>query len=346
MLWRTIVNYFDQTVFMKLRNSVKTERLEKMTSRVSVNEMARSFAINYRKNNPQASQLTVQAETRNYIQDLAKTQKISKKEIAKVQAVVSEVFSQNADVAKANSTILVSPKTEKLLTQTNSQQAERHYQAYQNMTKAGRKRLHERNLSDAKSAFLSDEYTRFLEEKHPELIEKPKEEISNNQYKKQANAEYKSSKKQKNEKKLFEQKSALEHKKQRPNKSVRNAEYTTSIGKMTQKAKKAFNDTVAKLKNSEKSLMSIQEFIDKTQVPVNPTKSAEDSMKVFIENGIVKAEPEVQNTATNVLKSSEKLAKGSHNKVLIGLAAVGTALAAIFGYSASSKKSEEIQEAA
>ena len=29
MLWRTIVNYFDQTVFMKLRNSVKTERLEK-----------------------------------------------------------------------------------------------------------------------------------------------------------------------------------------------------------------------------------------------------------------------------------------------------------------------------
>lgn len=63
-----------------------------MTSRLNVSEMARDFAVSYRKSYPKANELTVQAETRNFIQELAKTQKISKKEIAKVQSVVSEVF--------------------------------------------------------------------------------------------------------------------------------------------------------------------------------------------------------------------------------------------------------------
>lgn len=82
----------------------------------------------------------------------------------------------------------------------------------------------------------------------------------------------------------------------------------------------------------------MQEFIDSTQAPINPVKSAEESMKAFIENGLA-------DVAKSAEKGAEKAAKTSHNKVLIGLAAIGAGLAALFGYNAANN-SEVVQKVA
>ena len=112
--------------------------------------------------------------------------------------------------------------------------------------------------------------------------------------------------------------------------------------------------------------MPIQQWIDGQMIPTAPRKSASESMEVFNQAGRlpqeiakdtsnarqhVKAAVETTNETTEkvvkgMAEGAEKIAKRANNKWLIGVAAVGTVLAGIFGYKALNKPKEELQETA
>lgn len=219
---------------------------------ISAINAARDFAKNYLTQNPTATQENLQCEVRNYLQELRQNgTKISKNQIAQVNAQIGDIYKATADEIKASFSPVVTKKTETAVKSLNNAQApatypsagwvtdkkaDIHYDEFNGLSKKARQNLHKRNMADAKAAFADE---RFAEP----VVETP----SNNQNKKAANADYQSSKKQKQAKKQAEIKSQNEHKQNLPikDKKVRktkaNLRYCTSNGIMTSDARKHFN---------------------------------------------------------------------------------------------------------
>ena len=227
-----------------------------------------NFAKQYLKNNPQATEQDLQVGLKNHLQELKKNgARISDKQIAQANATVGDLYKATSAEIKASLATEATPKTGEVVSELNSRQArvaypahnahleaDHHYDEISKMGKRARKRLHNRNMADARAAFAGEEYMNYLKEHNSKLY---KEELeaqnsletpSNNQNKKVANADYQSSKKRKTAKKEAEIKSQIEHKKARrpKDKSLRNKRYCTSQGIMTNQARKRFNEVAGK----------------------------------------------------------------------------------------------------
>lgn len=152
--------------------------------------------------------------------------------------------------------------------------------------------------------------------------------VSNNAGKKEANAEYQSSKKKKAAKKAGEAASQAEHKKASVNNSkpAREARYMTENGLMKTEGRKLY------------------QAINNHQIIADaPWKSAEESMKVFLENGMV---PEIkpaqaetvattvertvarttETAAETVTSSAKKAGKGKWGWIAAGAGVIATAI--------------------
>lgn len=340
-------------------------------SKIDVNMAVKYFVSNYLKQNQNAKETDVQIATRNYLQSLPKSAKVSRKDIAQVQSAVNEIFSESAQVAKANSPIVtLNPQTKKVLAKEDAKRAYNHYMEFNQMSKDARKRLHSRNMQDAKAAFTGDDYTNWLLENHPELYETPEKKISNNQAKKKVSTEYKSAKDLKQEKQASEMKSTEVHKRLRSTKPKRNAEYMTSQGQLTKEAKAYLEKVKEQLRKTEANALPLQQWIDSQMTPKASRKSAQKSInknnrqseeitKKTVKNSQKtaqnKAATTVKESTKNITKvtkdSAEAAAKKSHNKWLIAITTLGTAVVGILGYKTLNKPTEDsqnirIQEAA
>lgn len=219
-----------------------------------------NFAKQYLKNNPQATEQDLQVGLKNHLQELKKNgARISDKQIAQANATVGDLYKATSAEIKASLATEATPKTGEVVSELNSRQArvaypahnahleaDHHYDEISKMGKRARKRLHNRNMADARAAFAGEEYMNYLKEHNSKLY---KEELeaqnsletpSNNQNKKVANADYQSSKKRKTAKKEAERNSQIEHNSSRNNKINRNKKYYTSQGIMTKPAKRKF----------------------------------------------------------------------------------------------------------
>ena len=165
---------------------------------------------------------------------------------------------------------------------TDANAAADYYERYNAMPKAEGRLRTQQAYADAKAAFNSKEYTESITERPivfssekgkptkterklkkqnidannvistPEQINREeRQRVISAKKSTQAQEAYVSSSKQKAQKILNEQISANEHNKQRrPGKSRRNAEFVTSQGQMTRKARKAYNEAKEKLSAS------------------------------------------------------------------------------------------------
>lgn len=227
---------------------------------LNVGFVSANFAKQYLKNNPQATEQDLQVGLRNHLQELKKNGvKISDKQIAQANATVGDLYKVASAEIKASLATQATPKTGEVVSELNSRQArvsypaynahleaDHHYDEISKMGKRARKRLHNRNMADARAAFAGEEYMNYLKEHNPKLYkeeleaQKSLETPSNNQNKKVANADYQSSKKRKTAKKEAERNSQIEHNSSRNNKINRNKKYCTSQGIMTKPAKRKF----------------------------------------------------------------------------------------------------------
>lgn len=244
----------------------------------------KTFAIDYLKKNPKATEADVQVATRNRFQG-----KVSRSALTRLQSTVSEVYSLNSEQARANFRPVETPTVKRAAKIFNTNSAYRYYQELDNMSVKAKHQRHLRNLQDAKSAFGSEEYLQVLKRNNPDeyarelarLEEQNKPVQSNNAGKQESNADYLSSKKKKAAKKDAEIKSHNEAqtRRMRRTKAARNAEYCTSQGIMTNKARKIYDRVSNQLDGS-------------ITVEVNsPTpRSAEEVMKFYIEKGLAPLE--------------------------------------------------------
>ena len=205
-------------------------------AKLDVQSYAKNYVNGYLKQNPKATQEQVLAAIRNELQ-LAKNEgiKVSQKQMAQIQANVPSAYKVATENLQANFVKQVTPQAQEAVEKLNAQAAtkqtaqvataatakpkkfknpntavDRYYDSYNKMTKDGRRRLHKRNMADAKAAFSGNEYMEYLRKNNPELykqeleIQKQNKKISNNQIKrelKKSPEAYVSSKKQKIQKK-------------------------------------------------------------------------------------------------------------------------------------------------
>lgn len=317
---------------------------------------ANKVATTYLVSNPKATPQDLQVEVHNRLQELRKNgAKISKKQIAQVNAQIADIHKATLEQIKANTVAATTPKAQIAVQSLNNVQAktayqqagwvtdvkaDRHYDEFNGLSKKARQNLHKRNMADAKAAFADE---RFAEPKV--------ETISNNQAKKAENAEYQSAKKQ------AEIKSQAEHKAQRPikNKKVRkarnNARYCTSQGIMTQDARKAFKNATAGLDGTIKVTVNdapnstLQRMSDyyrqlEAQNPVAQKPIAKPTAPIVKPTAVTK--PAAGTKAAETVAETVTKAKGKGGKIgwiAAGLAAVAGA-AGLFG----SKKPDEINQ--
>lgn len=221
-----------------------------MVAAVSVNTVVNGFVQEYLKKNKKATESECQAAVRSHLQDLKKNgAKISDKKIVQASAQVTELYKANVMTKPTKTTV-------KSVQSLNTSQAvhnypkynahlasDRHYDEFHQLGKKARKRLHQKNMDDAKAAFSQ-----------LEVQDLKQTELSNSQNKKlmrESEDAYISSKKRKQLKKEAEAASQAEHKAQRLRnnpkdkvlrKAKGNAEYCTSQGIMTKKARKIFKN--------------------------------------------------------------------------------------------------------
>lgn len=221
-----------------------------MVATVSVNTVVNGFVQEYLKKNKKATESECQAAVRSHLQDLKKNgAKISDKKIVQASAQVTELYKANVMTKPTKTTV-------KSVQSLNTSQAvhnypkynahlasDRHYDEFHQLGKKARKRLHQKNMDDAKAAFSQ-----------LEVQDLKQTELSNSQNKKlmrESEDAYISSKKRKQLKKEAEAASQAEHKAQRLRnnpkdkvlrKAKGNAEYCTSQGIMTKKARKIFKN--------------------------------------------------------------------------------------------------------
>lgn len=302
-----------------------------------------NFAKQYLKNNPQATEQDLQVGLRNHLQELKKNGvKISDKQIAQANATVGDLYKVTSAEIKASLATQATPKTGKAVSELNSRQArvsypaynahleaDHHYDEISKMGKRARKRLHNRNMADARAAFAGEEYMNYLKEHNSKLY---KEELeaqnsletpSNNQNKKVANADYQSSKKRKTAKKEAERNSQIEHNSSRNNKINRNKKYCTSQGIMTKPAKRKFQAVSERLNGNIN--VSIHE-------EPNPILK---QMKEFYQKleTVAKTQKEV---STETIETAVKETKG---KGKIGwIAGLGSGVLALTGILLATKK--------
>lgn len=334
---------------------------------INVESAARNQVFYHLNDNPNVSLGEIQANVRNEIQKLKQQGiKISKKEIAQINALIVEEYNIQAPHYRANFATQSTPTVTNANKQFNSATAtksykhhnatQRHYDEFNSMSKKGRQNLHKRNLSDAKAAFGTDEYLEYLRKNSPELYKEATQQPVQTQSIQQE--EYISSKKKKQLKKQAEINSATEHQKARRinTKPHRNAKYTTTQNQMTKEAKQAY---LSAQKASEA-------FVSQTST----IKSAEESMNFFIEKGLANIETTSSQTSTiptgstttpktgaatttpkpksnvaseiveNVSNASKKAPKGKAGKIWAAVGIAGATLAGIFGYKTINDKQE------
>lgn len=297
-----------------------------MCARIDVLSTARAFASDYVRQNPKATEMEVVVAVREHLQDLRKNgDKISAKGLSQVAPTVREVYT--AEQARANLTPVTTAPVQHAAKRFNANAAVNHYEQILDMGDGARKRWHQKNMADAKIAFASEEYLDVLKRNNPAEYEKEvarlqaeNSVVSNNAGKKEANAEYQSSKKKKAAKKAGEAASQAEHKKARMNNSkpAREARYMTENGLMKTEVRKLY------------------QAINNHQIIAGaPWKSAEESMKVFLENGMV---PEITETAATTVErpvaratetaasSAKKAGKGKWGWIAAGAGVVAAAI--------------------
>lgn len=221
-----------------------------MCARIDVLSTARAFASDYVRQNPKATEMEVVVAVREHLQDLRRNgDKISAKGLSQVAPTVREVYT--AEQARANLTPVTTAPVQRAAKRFNANAAVNHYEQILDMGDGARKRWHQKNMSDAKTAFATDEYLEVLKRNNPAEYEKEvarlqaeNNVVSNNAGKKEANAEYQSSKKKKAAKKAGEVASQAEHKKARMNnsKSAREARYMTENGLVNRGAQTLSSD--------------------------------------------------------------------------------------------------------
>lgn len=221
-----------------------------MVAAVSVNTVVNGFVQEYLKKNKKATESECQAAVRSHLQDLKKNgAKISDKKIVQASAQVTELYKANVMTQPTKTTV----KSVKSLNTSQAVHnypkynahltADHHYDEFHQLGKKARKRLHQKNMDDAKAAFSQ-----------LEVQDLPKAELSNSQNKKlmrESEEAYINSKKRKQLKKEAEAVSQAEHKAQRLKNNLKdkvfrkakgNVEYCTSQGIMTKKARKIFKN--------------------------------------------------------------------------------------------------------
>lgn len=249
-----------------------------MCARIDVLSTAGAFAANYVRQNPKATEMEVQVAVREHLQDLRKAgEKVSAKGLSQVAPTVREIYT--SEQAKANLRPVATPVVQRAAKKFNANAAVNHYEQILGMGDGARKRWHQKNMTDAKTAFATDEYLEVLKRNNPAEYEKEltrlqaeSNVVSNNAAKKEANAGYLSSKKKKAAKKSAETASHAEHKRVRINNSkpAREARYMTANGLMKTEGRKLYQ------------ALNAHEIIADA-----PWKSAEESMKVFLENDMI-----------------------------------------------------------
>lgn len=226
-----------------------------MVAAVNVNSVVNGFLHEYLKNNKKATEQDCQTAVRSHLQDLKKNgAKISDKKIVQASAQVTELYKANVMTkptkmsAKAVKSLNTSQAVHNYPKYNAHLAADHHYDEFHQLGKKARKRLHQKNMDDAKAAFSQ-----------LEVQDLPKAELSNSQNKKlmrESEDAYISSKKRKQLKKEAEAPSQAEHKAQRLRnnpkdkvlrKAKGNAEYCTSQGIMTKNARKIFKNISEKL---------------------------------------------------------------------------------------------------
>lgn len=226
-----------------------------MVAAVNVNTVVSGFVHEYLKNNKKATEQDCQAAVRSHLQELKKNgAKISDKKIVQASAQVTELYKANfmtqptKTAVKAVQSLNTSQAAHNYPKYNAHLASDHHYDEFHKLGKKAKKRLHQKNMNDAKAAFSQLEVENL-----------PQTEPSNNQNKKlmrESKDAYISSKKRKQMKKEAEAASQAEHKAQRlrnnsKDKALRkakgNAEYCTSQGIMTKNARKIFKNISQKL---------------------------------------------------------------------------------------------------
>lgn len=226
-----------------------------MVAAVNVNTVVNGFVHEYLKNNKKATEQDCQAAVRSHLQELKKNgAKISDKKIVQASAQVTELYKANfmtqptKTAVKAVQSLNTSQAAHNYPKYNAHLASDHHYDEFHKLGKKAKKRLHQKNMNDAKAAFSQLEVENL-----------PQTEPSNNQNKKlmrESKDAYISSKKRKQMKKEAEAASQAEHKAQRlrnnsKDKALRkakgNAEYCTSQGIMTKNARKIFKNISQKL---------------------------------------------------------------------------------------------------
>ncbi len=257
--------------------------------------VVRNFTVTYLQNNPKATEDEVVQAAREHFQG-----KVSRSSASKVAPIVREAYS--AEQVRANFVPVETPVVNRAAKRFNRNAAYKYYEELDNMGQTARHKRHIRSLNEAKAAFGSQEYLEVLKRNNPEeyarevarLEEQSKPVPSNNANKKIENSKYESSKKRKEAKKTAEVASQTEKKRARiaNSKPAREARYMTENGLMTTEGRKLYE-----------SIKSHEIIADA------PWKSAEDSINVFIENGLAPLEevkPVVTSTSTTVVENTTK----------------------------------------
>lgn len=311
-----------------------------MVAAVNVNTVVNGFLHEYLKNNKKATEQDCQTAVRSHLQDLKKNgAKISDKKIVQASAQVTELYKANVMTKPAKMSAKAVKSLNTLQAVHNYPKynahlaADHHYDEFHQLGKKARKRLHQKNMDDAKAAFSQ-----------LEVQDLPKAELSNSQNKKlmrENEDAYISSKKRKQLKKEAEAASQAEHKAQRLRnnpkdkvlrKAKGNAEYCTSQGIMTKNARKIFKNISQKLDgkfvitekpNLElKTLNDYYRSLESTSAPV-----ITETPKTILE--IPKPKANVQGAVETVTTAGTKAAKagGKAGWLFAGFAAM-TALGA------------------
>lgn len=321
-----------------------------MVAAVNVNTVVSGFVHEYLKNNKKATEQDCQAAVRSHLQELKKNgAKISDKKIVQASAQVTELYKANfmtqptKTAVKAVQSLNTSQAAHNYPKYNAHLASDHHYDEFHKLGKKAKKRLHQKNMNDAKAAFSQLEVENL-----------PQTEPSNNQNKKlmrESKDAYISSKKRKQMKKEAEAASQAEHKAQRlrnnsKDKALRkakgNAEYCTSQGIMTKNARKIFKNISQKLDGkfilTEKPNLELQALndyyrsLESTSAPVI-TKT----QKPILE--IPKPKANVHGAVETATTAGTKAAKtgGKAGWLFAGFAAM-TALGAAF---ISSDKKEQ-----
>lgn len=262
--------------------------------------VVRSFALDYLKKNPKATETDVQVAARSHFQG-----KISRKGLSQIASTISEVCSANAEQVRANFKPVETPVVKQAAKRFNKNQAYRYYQELDNMGEGALAMRKGRSMRDAKAAFGTDEYLEVLKRNNPDeyareiarLEEQNKPVQSNKAGKKEVNAEYQSSKKKKAAKKAAETASQAEHKKARMQNSkyARESRYLTENGLMRTNERKLYE------------AIKSHEIIADAPYSWNDAKA---SARVFEEHGLTELEKKLLKEEISALGATDANSSG------------------------------------